>query len=670
EAGEMRRHIADLSTKFDSLSGKLDRLIGIVSKRRRSSDAGSSSEEGGSDGSECEYEYDDNDGDEDGARNASESLEFSNSIDKTSRFGLDATNVGIISDMMSSFNDASAHGRQPVEGVRVSSQTASNSTAPPPAHGQAGGNDSRAGQQVGDDMALGGSVANFARKLDEPAMRDHLIDTFYLTADVNTISFIPRHVFLRLQGEKRVPTSMINVMMADACNHSEDESLLAVGRGFARGYFIERAYKALFECLEYDSVEHCVALLLFAMIISKAGLHRAWIMHSLSTQMAIRLRFNTLDSPLSVPAFKNDTNLTREWKRRVFWQLYTFDVLTCTLSDLPPCLPIHDVRCNPPVPLTTEVLAGGKQQQQQQKREHIALLGPAVVICDDQSTIDQQIDLLKIMWDISSLQSNLTPEEVLFPTTFHEIYKKVVEWQKSFPDYDALVEGNLTKISAVFKDNPGRIFLGLMGQYAVILLCLIKDTWLPSKREMTEDEKSVLTWARHVAYESAQVVHRLVPLVRGMRLNTVSPFVSCVVFQACIVSLYSSGWVNDPRMMLAAVNNVQSGLEFLEYVSPRWGFAGVLTTSLRSLVVERGFGASRQNGKEHTTVLGSAVQTIIGVRAVLPTSPVPGEVRISDDTKSESCGPLPPSLPLPADLMEPFVIESQWEKILRTGEMP
>ncbi|ORX74539.1 hypothetical protein DL89DRAFT_18549 [Linderina pennispora] len=146
---------------------------------------------------------------------------------------------------------------------------------------------------------------------------------------------------------------MLNVMLADACRFSNHPSLEGTGTNKmgVRNRFIERAYKSLFECLEYDSVEHCVALLLFAMIISQAGLNRAWIMHSLSSQMAIRLRFHALDSPMSTAMFRDDSPVDLEWKRRVFWQLYTYDVMTSTLSDLPQCLSIHDVQCNAPTPL-------------------------------------------------------------------------------------------------------------------------------------------------------------------------------------------------------------------------------------------------------------------------------------------------------------------------------
>ncbi|KAJ2498788.1 hypothetical protein IWW47_003436, partial [Coemansia sp. RSA 2052] len=496
EAYRMRRDIESLSRKFDSLSSKLDQLIGVMGKRRRRHSAsGSPSAEPTEYSREDEYSQDEQD-EERERRAPPAGAEFSNLIDRTSRFGIDATNVGIISGMMSSIDGARGARQGAAEGVHIATGPA----------------------------AVGG-----VERLETEALHSELIDTFYAHADVNTISFIPRHVFQLLQREQRTPTAMVNVMMADACPHSDNADLAAVGRVFARGYFIERAYRALFECLEYDSAEHCVALLLFAMVISKAGLHRAWIMHSLSTQMAIRLRFNTMDSPLSTLAFQNDSELMREWKRRVFWQLYTFDILTTTLSDLPPCLSIHDLRCNAPVPLTDDVVAASAVADQ---GKQLAVLGPAVVFCDDQSTMNEQIEMLGILCDISSQQSKVTPEVCLFPDGFMLIHERILAWQRRMPHYDILAEGNLARVSEVFRQSHGLIFLGLLCQYAEIFLCLVKDTWLPTQRKMTADEESTLAWARQTAYESAQVVHRLVPFVRAMRLNTVCPFISCVVFQA------------------------------------------------------------------------------------------------------------------------------------------
>ncbi|KAJ2844268.1 hypothetical protein IWW36_005249, partial [Coemansia brasiliensis] len=264
-------------------------------------------------------------------------------------------------------------------------------------------------------------LAGTVEQLESEEMQEHLIETFYEHADVHTIASIPRYVFKRLYRENRVPRAMINVMKADACNYTDSEVVRGAGRAWARGFFIERAYGGLFECLAYDSAEHCVALLLFAMVLCTAGLHRTWIMTSLSTQMAIRLRFSTLDSPLSVPAFCSDSQLGLEWKRRVFWQLCTFDVLTSTLSDLPPTLHMEDVRCNPPRAQTG----------------HLAALGPPVVLCDDAQTTGAQIELLRIMADVGAAQARLEPEASLFPASFAALRSRIESWQQQhIPDKD------------------------------------------------------------------------------------------------------------------------------------------------------------------------------------------------------------------------------------------
>ncbi|KAJ2158190.1 hypothetical protein GGF46_003963 [Coemansia sp. RSA 552] len=580
EVGSMRRDIGDLSRRFDELGGKLDMLLAAVGQgqRRRGNNSGGSDVSGmdcGGSGSEA-----DNSGQmqPSSTRSVSESGEFMNLADETSRFGLDATNQ-----------------------------------------------------------------AALLEQLETPTMRAHLLSTFYQNADVNTIAFIPRHIFLRLQRERRAPTSMVNVMLADACNYSMDATVWTLGRAAACGHFIERAYAGLFECLEYDSTEHCVALLLFAMVISKAGLHRAWIMHSLSTQMAIRLRFNTLDSPLSKLAFRGHSELALEWKRRIFWQLYTFDVLTSTLSDLPPCLSIHDVRCNAPRPLSDTLVAGASSE--------LAVLGPAVVFCDDQPTVDLQIEIMGIMCDISAWQAKLTPEQALFPPGFNELYGRIEGWQQRMPYFAVLAEGDLVRISEELKTRPGLIFLGLLSQYTRILLCMIKDTWLPVHRQISGDEEKTLEWARGIAYESALAVHRLVPFVRAMRLSHVCPFTTCVVYQACVVSLHACAWRQGPRQIFNAVDYVQRGLDFLEHVSPRWGFSGVLVTSLRSLIVERGF--VPKGGQPDNTRGGHQAQEEGAGAEILP-----------DSDAAE------PPAQLSDKMMRPFLEESRWERILRTGEMP
>ncbi|KAJ2346367.1 hypothetical protein GGF43_005003, partial [Coemansia sp. RSA 2618] len=638
EADEMRRDIHTLASKFDTLSNKLDTLIGLVGKRRHASSGRSEmNAESSSDASDDEEQARGGMAPDGTQSSVSESGEFVNLIDKTSRFGIDATNIGTIAGIMSSIDEARGQRQQMSgAGVRVSEQA--NTGASTLWQGS-----EAASSEPADETALPKRL-DLHQQLLTPEMQEHLIDVFYLNTDVNTIAFIPRYIFGRLQQEKRVPIPMINVMMADACNYSDNDVVLAVGRFWARGYFIERAYKGLFTCLEYDSTEHCVALLLFAMVISKAGLHRAWIMHSLSSQMAIRLRFNTLDSPISKPAFKNDTEMTLEWKRRVFWQLYTFDILTSSLSDLPPCLSIHGVRCKPPQPLTEDILNGSSESTR-----YLAMLGPAVVFCDEQSTMELQVELTGIMCDIGTMQAALTPEESLFPPGFFEMYRRIEDWQQRMPCFDTLTEGNLVRVAEELKGQPGLIYLGLLCQYARILLCLIKDTWLPAEREMTAEEKDTLRWARNTAYESAQAVHRLVPFVRSMRLSIVCPFMSCVVFQACIVSLYSCAWNHEPRRILAAVNNVQSGLNFLDHVSPRWAFASVLTTSLRSLVVERGFGPRDFSASEDSTA--PPIETA-----------AEGEEQVESAADRDEL--------LPVSMMRAFLEEPRSEHILRTGEMP
>ncbi|KAJ2520879.1 hypothetical protein GGI11_002174 [Coemansia sp. RSA 2049] len=682
EANELRSGISTLSHKFDSISNKLDRLMRIIDKRRRRHNniEESDEEEYGlsEETPESESENRHEVGGGGGGVSGIEGIyrDFSNLVDKTSRFNIDSTNVGNISEMIRNID------RQLYEQQSIGINSSSNSNS----YGDDGGVGFIEGDPVFQEKQR---FANAIQQLDTLEMQDHLVDVFYLNTDINTISFIPRYIFHMLQQNKRTPTSMLNLMKADACRYSSHEAVIALGRSITRGIFIERAYKALFECLEYDSVEHCVSLLLFAMVISKAGLHRAWIMQSLSTQMAIRLRFNTLDSPLSALAFRNDSEEIREWKRRVFWQLYSFELLTTTLGDLPPCLSIHDIRCNPPQPLTEELVSSDDE-----KSKAMAALGPALIFCEDQSTIGLQIELMRIMCDISSLQNKMTPEESLFPPNFMEIHGRLVEWRKRMPHFDVLIDGSMEQVSAVFKFQPGLIVLGLLCQYSQIFLCLIKDTWLPSTRAMTTEETKTLEWARNTAYESAQAIHRLVPFVQGMRLNTVSPFVSCVVFQACIVSVHSCGWKKrDPRRILNAVHHVQRGLEFLEYVSPRWGFASIMTTSLRSLIVERGFGATEAqiSGLPNDVSMESGDGNSNDDDDLHERNPgltVAGERVVHREGMALNNGELPElsdngndasrnggggeegasgGASVQADIMRPFQEEAHWERILRTG---
>ncbi|KAJ2546997.1 hypothetical protein EV175_005392 [Coemansia sp. RSA 1933] len=659
EATEMRRDINMLSQRFNSISSKLDYLIKIVGKRRRGSIGDSDAESGSDEEVTPGYENENrHDSDREAADRSSGGVyhDFNNRADRTSRFNIDATNVGNITGMMENIDRQRGEQQLPGNDVHVSVAMRSPRLTNSEGRGIYG-------IVSGLNIVERAQAASAVQMLDTPEIQEDLIDKFYLNADVNTISFIPRYIFHRLREEKRTPTAMLNLMMAGACNYSSHEAIIAIGRGVACGIFIERAYKALFDCLEYDSAEHCVSLLLFAMVISNTGLHRAWIMQSLSTQMAIRLRFNTIDSPLSALAFKNDSELIREWKRRVFWQLYSFELLSNTLSDLPPCLSIDDVRCNAPRPLTEELASSHDEQAQA-----IAALGPAVLFCEDQSTISLQIELMRIMCDISSLQNRMTPEENMFPPKFMQIHAQLAEWKQRLPHLEVLVEGNMERLSTVFKGQPGLIVLGLLCQYVQIYLCLIKDTWLPTTRAMTAEETKTLDWARTTAYETAQVVHRLVPFVQGMRLNTVSPVVSNVVFQACVVSVYSCGWKRDPRRILAAVQNVQSGLGFLDYVSSRWGFSSIMTTSLRSMIVERGFGATGPDGEASPGEMSMDDDDLGGKN---PEQAVADEGGLDSSAKSD---PNPHekvsnTASLPESLMQPFQKEANWERILRTGEI-
>ncbi|KAJ2765263.1 hypothetical protein IWQ56_004168, partial [Coemansia nantahalensis] len=353
----------------------------------------------------------------------------------------------------------------------------------------------------------------------------------------------------------------------------------AVGPREARDHFIERAYSSLFACLEYDSVEHCVALVLFATVSSQAGLHRAWIMQSLGLQMALRMRLSTLDAPLTVLAFQGDTELAREWKRRVFWQLYAGDILSSTLGDLAPCLQPCQVRCR--LPRTQSEADGGE----------VAALGPAVVLVDDQPTIELQVDLLGIMSDISTFQSVLVPEEGPFPDAFYDAHARLAQWQQRLPHGPALVAGARAQVADEARARPGLVSLGLLFHYTRILLYMVKDTWLPTQRALGDREQAMLAHARALAHESAQMVHRLVPLVRAMQLAAVSSFVPCIVLQACVASIHACAPDgSDPRCTAAAISDIQNGLEFLDHVAPRWGFARMLTASLRTIVADCGIG--------------------------------------------------------------------------------
>ncbi|PIA18678.1 hypothetical protein COEREDRAFT_79684 [Coemansia reversa NRRL 1564] len=661
ETNAMQRDIETLSRKFDSLNDKLDTLIGIVGKRRR---LGTSDDE---DDTDSGNEYDQSRGTRALRNNLSERSDFTNLINKTSRFGLDTDNVSAISDMIGEIDKMHRQQQQQQEqSGKEQQQQVEEETHVSETGGQLPATETAEPELLLHQTLSVPKYSYMYQLLETPEMQEHLIGMFYANADVNTVVFIPRHIFEILKRENRMPTSMINVMMADGCNYSDSETIQLVSRQFARSFFIERAYKSLFECLEYDSAEHCVALLLFAMIISKAGLHRAWIMHSLSTQMAIRLKFNAIDSPLNTQFFKDDSEMTREWKRRVFWQLYTFDVLTSTLSDLPPCLLIHDVRCNAPRPLP----AINAAENHEQFDIELTMLGPAIVLCDSQTTIELQIKLVSIMCDINSMQSRMTPEDCLFPDGFTALYRRLEEWKRDMPCYDILAEGNLLRISEELKGKSGLIFLALFHQYARILLCLIKDNWLPTQREMTEDEQNTLTWTRGVTYESAQIVHKLVPFIRIMRLSFMCPFVPCVVYQACIVNLHSCAWSFEPRRVLVAVDGVQRGLEFLEYVSLRWGFADILTTSLRSLIIERGFGTKKKQTEENRTQQQSQQDTERESSQATGTSnqSFSKEPRLDrDDQVAETTDE---EVSLTESMMHPFVEESQAEHILRTGEVP
>ncbi|KAJ1728979.1 hypothetical protein LPJ61_003747, partial [Coemansia biformis] len=598
EADAMRRDVATLARKFDGLGDKLDALICAIGKRRRTDGSSELSDVESSDESLARSHR----GPRRAWRSAHVGAEFPNLVDTTSRFGLDSTNVGIISHMMDDYDRARGNEQQ---GSQLSEQLAGHSidkhgSRPPEQQQPARQQPARQKHGAGDSETFMPAAETQPRsteatkRLESAEMRSRLVETFYQSSDVSTVALIPRHIFEKLQSADRTPATMMYVMLAHACSYPDAEAVLTMERAQAQAHFIERAYRSLFECLEYDSAEHCVALMLFAIVIPQAGLHRAWIMQSLSMQMAIRLRFNTLDSPLSAPAFSGDSELVREWKRRVFWQMCALDTLPSTLGDLPPWLLIRNVRCQAPRAMTAEDVSREKADG-----GHLAMLGPAVVLCDDQQTLGLQVELLEMICDIGTLQSCLMPEEGPFSEEFFGIHQRMEQWQQRMPHHRVLAEGCPARVSREVRERPGLVSLELLLQYARILLYLIKDTWLPVQRTMTEKEQDTLAWTREAAREAAQTVHRLVPLIWGMRLSSLSSFAPCVVFQACVTSMSSCSWDHEPHRILAAVKSVQSGLGFLEHVSPRWGFAGVLMAPLRSMIIEHGFGLRNSPGAGH-----------------------------------------------------------------------
>ncbi|KAJ1798911.1 hypothetical protein LPJ75_006761, partial [Coemansia sp. RSA 2598] len=208
EVGILRQELQTLTRKFDALSEKMDVLLDAMDRKRRSrhrsrplfhavhsserastSDIDVDMQSGSSDTGEVSDSSGADPGSErghgDGQHEDEESgHEFSNLVDKTSRFGIDATNIGVISDMINSMD---RHGGPSAESVRVTaasgSATGARGTATP-------------------------AVASFIGVLEGADMQQHLIDTFFLHADVSMISFIPRQIFQRLQREDRTPTSM------------------------------------------------------------------------------------------------------------------------------------------------------------------------------------------------------------------------------------------------------------------------------------------------------------------------------------------------------------------------------------------------------------------------------------------------------------------------------
>ncbi|KAJ1942852.1 hypothetical protein FBU59_003079 [Linderina macrospora] len=272
----------------------------------------------------------------------------------------------------------------------------------------------------------------------------------------------------------------------------------------------------------------------------------------------------------------------------------------------------------------------------------------------------------------------------MFPAGFRAIYKRIEQWQAKLSWFDVLVHGTVEEIDSTFAQAPGRLFLGLMCEYAILCMCMIKDTWLPSTRAMTTEEETTLEWARSQAVVSARLVHRTVPLIRRTQLRVINPFVSCIVFQACIVSMYSCAWQNDPKHTMDAIEHVQTGLEYLEYVTPRWGFASLMSMSLRTLIVERGFSGngSEKRGKRDKSEIDNPACTMARVVDRIHMS----AMRESSEHPERPFLPAPhfdiyhamgqtkqhqmQDVAMPGDPMPNNDEVARWERILRTGHLP
>ncbi|KAJ1673048.1 hypothetical protein EV182_005989, partial [Spiromyces aspiralis] len=179
--------------------------------------------------------------------------------------------------------------------------------------------------------------------LSDNELCNHLIDTFYEFIDPNTKSYMPRSILLSLKAVNRAPKTLLYAIMADASMHSDHPSIIAFTRQGCRALFLEQAYRESIDCMRYDSLENCVTLLIFGLVVSRAGFPRAWLMPTVAFRMMMRMRLYMMDSSRFRCIFEDNTLIQREWKRRVFWGMFGIEMMISTAGTTPCQLYIEDI---------------------------------------------------------------------------------------------------------------------------------------------------------------------------------------------------------------------------------------------------------------------------------------------------------------------------------------
>ncbi|KAJ1920611.1 hypothetical protein H4219_001169 [Mycoemilia scoparia] len=422
--------------------------------------------------------------------------------------------------------------------------------------------------------------------LNDTKLGDQLIELFYKNIDETTISLIPRSILFSLKAIGRAPKSLLYAMMADACMYSDHPSIVTFTHQGSRALFLEQAYRESIDCMRYDSVENCVTLLVFGLVICRAGFPRAWLMPALAIRMALRMRLYAMDGVRFSCVFSDNTRLQLEWKRRVFWQVFCLELLTSAAGTMPSQIYAEDVQCDLPA-----VESDAKNDEE--LAAVVSYLGPPALFCPTNGTLESQYQLAIMLSRINRFRNQIQPgKDGLFGPKFHECYSDLEAWKTSWPehiDHDAILKLEPKDSDSEQNARIHSIYICLIFHFTRITLCLRKDNSIMALGSISEEDRKTLEWTRRVVYESSNIIQLFCPVLNQYSTHKLYPFISLCMYYSGLVSVFACEWYPRPEVISKAISDIEAIFKFMEYTAKSWGFSHELISALRRVIIECDF---------------------------------------------------------------------------------